>query len=135
MTQQHNRFIIIAVLALFLFTSITFADDLLVKIKPNDLNKISYSTLDQCNIRFQGKSYILIQGDSSLFDSDIFTVLDIAPTEHLYYMIGSKQSRTEIERIGKIILESEALSFFVFPRQASQNLSVWDSRYLHFPKV
>ena len=122
MTQQHNRFIIIAVLALFLFTSITFADDLLVKIKPNDLNKISYSTLDQCNIRFQGKSYILIQGDSSLFDSDIFTVLDIAPTEHLYYMIGSKQSRTEIERIGKIILESESSFLLRIPPSSQPKL-------------
>jgi hypothetical protein len=106
-SDKQNRLILIISLAL-LITSMAFADDLLVKISPDDLSKVSDTILDRCVFRFQGKSFIIIQGDDSLLKGNLFTVLDRVHPDSLYYMIGGKRSRIQLEQLGEIILESES---------------------------
>ncbi|HGJ66569.1 TPA: M20/M25/M40 family metallo-hydrolase [bacterium] len=107
MTQSQNKIILIITLTLlFLITAFTFADEVLVKINIENYNKINSSILDKCNFRFQGKSFILIQGERDLFIDDIFSIIDTIQPNQLYYMIGQKQRRSELEQIGKVVLET-----------------------------
>lgn len=125
MIQSRYNLILTASLVLFLITNILFADEILVKIDSNDLNKISDVTLDRCNIRFQGKSFILIQGDSNLFKNDYFKVLDRVLPDSLYYMIGDKRSKYELDQIGKIIFESESsLLLRIYPADQPKLISL-----------
>jgi len=104
MAQWRYGFIITLLLC-FIIVSFTSADDVLVKIRPDDLNKIPTSVIEQCSFRFQGKSILIAQGDESLFNKDLYTVLDKVQPNSIYYMVMEENLRPVLEQIGNVILE------------------------------
>jgi hypothetical protein len=106
MAQWRFSFVIIFLMC-FLIASFTFADDVLVKIRLDDLGKIPVSVTEKCNFRFQGNSFLIAQGDESLFDRDqsFYTILDKARMDSIYYMVRVGQPNQLINQIGEVILE------------------------------
>jgi hypothetical protein len=92
-------------LVFFLIVNFSSADDVLVKISADNLDKVPISVIDKCNFRFQGKSLLIAQGDESLFNKDLYTVLDKVHTDSIYYMVMAEDLRPVLEHLGNVILE------------------------------
>ena len=104
MAKWRYRFII-TFLVFFLIVNFTSADDVLVKMRPDDLSKVPASVIEKCNFRFQGKSLLIVQGDENLFNKNLYTVLDKVRTDSIYYMVMEEDLRPVLEQIGNVILE------------------------------
>ena len=122
MAQWRFSFVIIFLMC-FLIASFTFADDVLVKIRLDDLGKIPVSVTEKCNFRFQGNSFLIAQGDESLFDRDqsFYTILDKVRMDSIYYMVRVGQPNQLINQMVTCYSNTMGLCFCVLSLKTSLN--------------
>lgn len=110
MPVRGYRFAVVLSLLCFLIASVALAEQVLVKIDSNDVEKLPGSVTEDYIPRFYGESFVLLQGDEDQFIglSPSCIVLDKIKPHAVYYLV--RVGRTgdylpQLEQFGHIILK------------------------------